>query len=124
MLEQTNDEPCCKYCHGPIAVRNPKGYCNHLDWPTLLSLSAKKANGVESFEYEADQADVLKKKEYFIFFDDASVSVGEDASFESIRNAVNVFTGRGHDIRGGVFTIVEKVYRVKGTFTIEERAIE
>jgi len=40
-----NDEPKCKHCGGPIAVRNPTGHCDHLYWPDELTDEAKRANG-------------------------------------------------------------------------------
>ena len=38
-------EPLCKYCGGPIAIRNPTGKCDHLYWPENLTDEAKRANG-------------------------------------------------------------------------------
>lgn len=39
------DSALCKHCHGPIAVRNPTGECDHLHWPDNLTDEAKRANG-------------------------------------------------------------------------------
>lgn len=35
----------CKHCGGSIDIRNPRGDCDHLFWPDLLTDEAKKANG-------------------------------------------------------------------------------
>ena len=35
----------CKHCGGPIEVRNPRGDCDHLYWPDLLTDQALIANG-------------------------------------------------------------------------------
>lgn len=39
------NEPLCKHCGGPKAVRNPTGTCDHLYWPEKLTDEAKIANG-------------------------------------------------------------------------------
>ena len=35
----------CKHCGGPIHIRNPRGDCDHLNWPDNLTDEAKAANG-------------------------------------------------------------------------------
>ncbi len=35
----------CKHCGGDIAIRNPRGDCDHLYWPDMLTDEAKQANG-------------------------------------------------------------------------------
>ena len=35
----------CPNCHGPVAVRNPTGDCDHLYWPDLLTPEAKAKIG-------------------------------------------------------------------------------
>lgn len=47
MTEDDNTEPMCAHCGGPIAVRNPRGDCEHLFWPDYLTDEAKRANGFE-----------------------------------------------------------------------------
>jgi hypothetical protein len=32
----------CPNCHGPIAIRNPTGTCDHLYWPDYLTPEARK----------------------------------------------------------------------------------
>jgi hypothetical protein len=32
----------CPNCHGPIAIRNPTGACDHLYWPDYLTPEARK----------------------------------------------------------------------------------
>jgi hypothetical protein len=44
------EDPLCKHCNGPIAVRNPTGDCDHLYWPDLLTDEAKIANGFKQRE--------------------------------------------------------------------------
>lgn len=36
---------CCKHCGGQVAIRNPRGDCDHLYWPDNLTDEAKRANG-------------------------------------------------------------------------------
>jgi hypothetical protein len=38
-------EPICQHCGGPIEIRNPSGFCDHLYWPDMLTDEAKRANG-------------------------------------------------------------------------------
>lgn len=35
----------CKHCGGLIAIRNPRGDCDHLYWPDMLTDQALIANG-------------------------------------------------------------------------------
>lgn len=38
-------EAMCAHCGGAIAIRNPRGDCDHLHWPGNLTDEAKVANG-------------------------------------------------------------------------------
>lgn len=40
----------CKHCGGKITVRNPRGDCDHLYWPDMLTDEAKRANGYAPVE--------------------------------------------------------------------------
>jgi len=40
----------CLHCGSPISIRNPKGTCDHLQWPEYLTDEAKKANGIPAPE--------------------------------------------------------------------------
>ena len=40
----------CKHCGGPIEIRNPRGDCDHLYWPDMLTDEAKRANGLRMVE--------------------------------------------------------------------------
>lgn len=51
----------CKHCGGPIEIRNPRGDCDHLYWPDMLTDEAKRANGyrkvlVEQWRTESEIA--------------------------------------------------------------------
>lgn len=39
------DDMKCAHCGGLIAIRNPRGDCDHLYWPDNLTDEAKFANG-------------------------------------------------------------------------------
>jgi hypothetical protein len=52
------DEPMCKHCGGPIAIRNPSGSCDHIYFPDMLTDEAKRANG-----YRVVMRPVLEKVE-------------------------------------------------------------
>lgn len=42
--------PLCAHCGGMVAIRNPRGDCDHLYWPDLLTEEAKRANGYSKRE--------------------------------------------------------------------------
>lgn len=41
----------CNHCGGDVAVRNPRGDCDHLYWPDMLTLEAKIANGLIKLKF-------------------------------------------------------------------------
>lgn len=40
----------CAHCGGLVAIRNPRGDCDHLYWPDNLTEEAKRANGYRKRE--------------------------------------------------------------------------
>lgn len=48
--DRLSAKPFCKHCGGYIAERNPRGDCDHLYWPDLLTDEAKRANGYVKIE--------------------------------------------------------------------------
>lgn len=45
MDPQREQRDVCAHCGGSVAIRNPRGYCDHLYWPDNLTDEAKRANG-------------------------------------------------------------------------------
>lgn len=37
----------CEHCGGDIAIRNPKGFCDHLYYPENCKICDEKINGIE-----------------------------------------------------------------------------
>lgn len=42
----------CEHCGGSTLLRNPLGYCDHLNWPENLTDEAKQANGYKKVRRE------------------------------------------------------------------------
>ncbi len=44
------DDPICPNCGGSVHVRNPRGDCDHLYWPDMLTAEAKGKIGLPDLE--------------------------------------------------------------------------